>query len=198
MCCCIGVDLSLIIFGSFETYKCAFLFQKVSKSEDVNTHPYLLVGLVTAFLICASCCIKVCYVHNVFEKSWGAEGKVAMETKSEEEQKWKENCLSVSIALLSHNCVCWGLFAPGWPFHSNVRASFSGLGLLLKVTRPNLRLTIVSQSCIRALCSWCFHGSDKVVLSPGSLLKNGGKKEPGNIRGKICRLPVCHHSMWSS
>ena len=29
-----------------------------------------------------------------------------------------------------------------------------------------------------------------VALSPGSLLKNWGRREPGNIRGKSCRLPV--------
>ena len=29
--------------------------------------------------------------------------------------------------------------------------------------------------------------ADKVASSPGSLLKNGGRREPGNIRGKSCR-----------
>ena len=29
-----------------------------------------------------------------------------------------------------------------------------------------------------------------VASSPGSLLKNGGRREPGNIRGKSCRLPA--------
>ena len=32
-----------------------------------------------------------------------------------------------------------------------------------------------------------------LALSPGSLLKNGGR-EPGNIRGKSCQLPAHHHS----
>ena len=30
--------------------------------------------------------------------------------------------------------------------------------------------------------------------SPGSLLKNVGRREPGNIREKSCRLPAHHHS----
>ena len=29
-----------------------------------------------------------------------------------------------------------------------------------------------------------------LASSPGSLLKNGGRREPGNIRGKSCRLPA--------
>ena len=33
-----------------------------------------------------------------------------------------------------------------------------------------------------------------LASSPGSLLKNRGRREPGNIRGKSCRLPARHHS----
>ena len=33
-----------------------------------------------------------------------------------------------------------------------------------------------------------------LASSPGSLLKNGGRREPGNIRGKSCRLPARHDS----
>ena len=34
-----------------------------------------------------------------------------------------------------------------------------------------------------------------LVTSPGSLLKNGGRREPGNIRRKSCRLlPPCSGS----
>ena len=29
---------------------------------------------------------------------------------------------------------------------------------------------------------------DSLASSPGSLLKNGGRREPGNIRRKSCRL----------
>ena len=32
-----------------------------------------------------------------------------------------------------------------------------------------------------------------VALSPGSLLKNGVRREPDNIRKKSCRLPAFHH-----
>ena len=34
----------------------------------------------------------------------------------------------------------------------------------------------------------------RVDSVPGSLLKNGGRREPGNIHEKNCRLPVRHHS----
>jgi len=39
------------------------------------------------------------------------------------------------------------------------------------------------------LCDGC-----KLASSLGSLLKNGGRREPGNIREKSCRFQVRHHS----
>ena len=36
-------------------------------------------------------------------------------------------------------------------------------------------------------------GGREVASVPGSLLKTGGRREPGNIREKSCRLPARHH-----
>ena len=45
---------------------------------------------------------------------------------------------------------------------------------------------------ITDVCSTKKHGFT-VASSPGSLLKNGGRREPGNIRGRSCQLlvPCC-------
>ena len=42
---------------------------------------------------------------------------------------------------------------------------------------------------------WCEHmHAAPIASSPGSFLKNGGRREPGNICEKSCRLPARHHS----
>ena len=44
--------------------------------------------------------------------------------------------------------------------------------------------------CFNSLC----RARTGVASSPGSLLKNGRRREPGNIREKSCRLLARHHS----
>jgi len=63
------------------------------------------------------------------------------------------------------------------------------------ITAENLTidfLSDVSQLYISAYFSNLPHTD--LASVPGSLLKNGGRKELGNIHGKSCCLLVCHDS----
>ena len=60
---------------------------------------------------------------------------------------------------------------------------FGGYFRVLVVGHENLDLTKICRYTVLP------EARGNLASSPGFLLKNGGRREPGNIRGKSCRLP---------
>ena len=52
-------------------------------------------------------------------------------------------------------------------------------------------------TCPLIIHAMSFYPPRPLALSPGSLLKNGRRREPGNIREKSCWLPARHHSLFT-
>ena len=98
-------------------------------------------------------------------KQDGQVENVETEVRKPKYRSEKKSCLLVFIALVTHECVCWGLVAKRWLYPCNVRAwSYIGSWTLVRVTiditnfscgtvRPKPRLT-VSGPTMQALVSW--------------------------------------------
>ena len=83
-------------------------------------------------------------------KHWSVENKVQTwkyghESTETKVRKWEESCLSVFSALLTHECVCWGLvaIAKAW-VHPCV----------LVMCELELRLWDCSKRCYHNPCDW--------------------------------------------
>ena len=89
-----------------------------------------------------------------------------METKVQK-RSTKKSRLSVFSALLTLDCVCWGLVASGWLYPCNVRAGSWDLGLqwaslswCMWLHGQWIPRLMVSGATMRALWSWCSRDSD--------------------------------------
>ena len=83
-----------------------------------------------------------------------------------------------------------------WQDHRQVDLHLASSPLVEKIVW-GLRLTSTGEAqALRAGARVSVPQLGYAILasSPGSLLNNGGKREPGNIHKKCCRLSARHHS----